>query len=281
MSGEENVASQLSAESVDGLGLHRQNIGSDERPRSFVEIGWALLLPLAIAAAIVGGWQLYVTTAHNVLVPTPASVASGFILALQSSSTWAKTGSSWISLAIGYSISAVAGITLGILLGWKRGIDKTLGVYVDLALVTPEIVLMPILLVAFGVTRTSVVMVIIMFSLPYVIMPIRNGVRAMPQAWLDLSRSFRATRIQTWRHIIIPGAREMIGAGLRIGLGHALTGLLVVELTLVALGIGQVIIADQSAYKFGAMFGYIVLVMCQVFVIMGAISFIELKSKFS
>lgn len=243
-------------------------------------VAWSLVLPAAVAAIVVAAWQLDVSTLHTSLVPTPTNVARGFWTSMTSSADWAESATSWLSLAIGYAISAVGGVAIGVLLGWKRGLDRTLGVYVDLAMVVPEIVMMPIILIALGVTRKAEVVVIIMFSAPYVIMPIRNGVRALPAAWIDLSMSLCATRRQLWRHVLLPGSREVIAAGLRIGLGHALTGLLVVELTLVSLGIGKVVTDYQSAYEFGPMFGYILLVMCQVFVIMGLISLVEAKSRY-
>lgn len=252
------------------------------RRRNFLaKYGWPVALPVGVAIVVVAAWQIYVATVNASLVPTPVTVAEGFWSAATTSGDWSATGRSWLSLAMGFGIAAVGGVILGLLLGWNRALDRSIGVYVDIALVMPEIVLMPIILIALGVTMRAEVAVIVLFSAPYVIMPIRNGVRSMPREWLDLYKSLCATRPQVWRHLLLPASREMIGTGLRIGLGHALTGLLIVELTLVALGIGNVVIGYQSAYDFGSMFGYILLVMCQVFLLMGLISLIEARSRYS
>lgn len=254
------------------------------QPHDSSEARWvravlAVALPLGIAGLIIGAWQIYVSRSNDALVPTPSNVAVGFIRSATTLNVWQKTGDSWVSLAIGYGIAIVIGVTMGLFLGHNRLADRTIGVYVDIALVTPEVVLMPIVLIALGVTRTAVVGVVVLFATPYIIMPIRSGIRAMPRIWFEVAQSLCASRRQVWRFILLPGARAVIATGLRLGLAHALSGLLVVELTLVALGIGQVIIIDKAEFAFGDMFGYIVLVMVQISAVMICISLLERKIK--
>lgn len=234
-----------------------------------------VVAPLAVLAVLLVVWSAYARSSGGSLFPTPTQVAVGFWDALTSGHVWSQTMVSWRSLVIGYVLSAVIGIALGLLLGSSRLTDRTLGVYLDIALVTPMIVMMPIVLIALGVTRTAEVVVVMFFSIPYVTLPIRNGVRAMPQLWFDLSRSLCASRLQVWRFILLPGARSVITHGLRLGLAHALSGLLVVEFTLVALGIGQVVLDAKAAFDFGSMIGYLLLVMAQVLVVMGALRLVD------
>ena len=175
-------------------------------------------------------------------------------------------------MALGYAISVVFGVLLGLLLGSSPRVDKILGIYLDIALVTPMIVMMPLVLIALGVTTTAEVVVVILFALPYVTLPIRDGVRTIPQLWFDLSNSLCATNRQKWRFILLPGARRAITDGLRLGLAHALSGLLIVELTLVSLGIGQVVVTYKAEFAFGSMIGYLGLLMAQILVVMTFIS---------
>jgi NitT/TauT family transport system permease protein len=231
-----------------------------------------VLAPLVVLALVVSAWQLYAQTLGGVLFPTPADTVSGFWESARSGSVWRKTAISWRSLAIGYGVSVVLGVTLGLLLGLNRRVDKVFGVFLDISIVTPMIVVMPIVLMALGINATAQVVVVIFFSMPYVTLPIRNGVRTMPQLWFDLSQMLCASRSQTWRYVVLPGARGAISNGLRLGLAHALTGLLVVEFTLVALGIGGVVLNYQAQFLFGQMFGYLFLVMAQIVILMTLIN---------
>lgn len=238
-----------------------------------------VLAPLAVLVVFVLIWSVYAHTAGGSLFPTPIQTVHGFWDSARSSTIWRQTALSWRSLAIGYGISVVGGILFGLLLGVSRPVDRILGIYLDIALVTPMIVMMPIVLIALGVTSTAEVVVVIFFSLPYVTLPIRNGVRSMPQLWFDLSASLCANRRQTWRHILLPGARRAIANGLRLGLAHALSGLLVVEFTLVALGIGQVVLTYKANFELGAMIGYVFLVMAQVLLVMTAITRLDREPR--
>lgn len=249
----------------------RARVGSPFR----VEVLVAVTAPLAVLAVILVIWSQYASSGGGNLFPTPTQVATGFWNALTSGHVWQQTMVSWRSLVIGYVLSVVIGIAFGLLLGSSRLADRILGVYLDIALVTPMIVMMPIVLIALGVNRTAEVVVVMFFAIPYVTLPIRNGVRAMPQLWFDLSRSLCASRRQTWQLILLPGARSVITHGLRLGLAHALSGLLVVEFTLVALGIGQVVLDAKAAFDFGSMIGYLLLVMAQVLIVMGALRLVD------
>lgn len=238
-----------------------------------------VLLPLAVLGAIAIAWTFYAATAEGHVFPTVSETVRGFWETLTSGADWRATLVSWRSLAIGYAVAAVAGIALGLLLGVSRIADRLFGVYLDLMLVVPMIVIMPIVLIALGVTAKAEVVVIIFFAVPYVALPTRTVVREMPQLWFDVFASLGANRARLWRYLLVPGSRAGIVHGLRLGLAHALSGLFVVELTLVALGVGNVILQYRGQFEFGKMIGYIGLLMLQVLVVMSLINRVDRSSE--
>lgn len=231
----------------------------------------AVVAPLCVLGVLLAAWAIYAAHSAGHLFPTVGSTVSGVGSAITSGSDWSATLRSWRTLAIGYGIAVALGIPLGLTLGRNRTVDRLLGTYLDIALVVPMIVLMPVVLLAIGITATAQVVVIVLFALPYVVLPIRNHVRRMPRVWLDLASTLGASKPQQWRFFLLPGARSGIILGLRLGLAHALSGLFIAELTLLSLGIGQVILADQSSFDFGPMIGYIVVVIAQVVIVMAAL----------
>jgi ABC-type nitrate/sulfonate/bicarbonate transport system permease component len=227
-----------------------------------------LLAPLVVLGVLLGAWAIYAAHSAGHLFPTVGETARGLGHSLVSGSDWSATLRSWRTLAIGYGIAVALGVPLGLTLGRSRNLDRLFGTYLDIALVVPMIVLMPVVLLAVGVTAKAQVVVIVLFALPYVVLPVRNHVRRLPRVWLDLASTLGASRIRLWRFVLFPGARSGIVLGLRLGLAHALSGLFIAELTLISLGIGQVILADQSNFDFGPMIGYIIIVMAQVVIVM-------------
>lgn len=242
---------------------------------------WTLpvVLPLLVLVVIVAAWSEYAHSNTGTLFPTPSATLSGFTDSLTSGSAWRETLRSWHSLVIGYAIAVAIGLVLGFVLGASRKVDRILGVYLDIALVTPMIVLMPVVLIALGVTARAEETVVVLFAAPYVILPIRTGVRAMPKMWFDLARSMCANRRQTWQMILLPGARSSVVHGLRLGLAHALTGLFVVEFTLVSIGIGNVVLTYKANFDYGGMIGYVLLVMAQVLIVMSLLTKLDRKGE--
>lgn len=236
-------------------------------------------LPLALLVAVIFGWWLWVHNTPGGLTPGPWDVAKGFWGVLQSGDAWSALAESDKSLAIGYAISVALGIPLGFLFGRSRFADRFLGPSIDIALVIPTVVVMPIVLVAVGINREAQIVIIVLFALPYVVVPIRSAVKSMPREWLEVAQVLCAKERQLWGHILLPGTRRSVATGLRLGLAHALTGLLVVEFTLVALGIGRIVLAYQTTFDFGKEFGYILLVMIQVFVFLGIIGLFERRGR--
>ncbi len=209
-----------------------------------------LVAPLCVLGVLLGAWAIYAAHSPGHLFPTVGSTVGGIGHSIVSGSEWSATLRSWRTLAIGYGIAVALGIPLGLTLGRSRTLDRLLGAYLDIALVVPMIVLMPVVLLAVGVTAKSQVVVIVLFALPYVVLPVRNHVRRLPRVWMDLAGTLGSSRAQLWRYILIPGSRSGIVLGLRLGLAHALSGLFIAELTLLSLGIGQVILNDQSNFDF-------------------------------
>lgn len=247
------------------------------KPRRGVALLPLVLWPALLLVVLVTGWALY-ASARGGFVPSPASVAKGFATVIQSPDAWSGLWVSNVSLIIGYLISVAIGIPLGLIAGSARWANRIISPCMDIAMLIPMVVVMPIVLVAAGLGRTSEVWVIILFAVPYIVVPIRTGVQTMPTEFSDVASAFSATWVQRWLYFLIPASRRSIATGLKLGLAHALTGLMVVELTLVALGIGRMVLTYQVHFMFGEMFAYVLLVALEVFVVIGLLSVIERKA---
>ncbi len=237
-----------------------------------------VLPPLVILVAIIIAWWVYTLVAGG-LTPTPPDVVVGFWRVLTSGSAWAGLAESNLSLAIGFAVSVVVGVPLGVLSGRSRWAERLLGPFVDLGMIVPMVVVMPIILIAFGLSRQAQIAVIVVFAVPYIVVPIRAGIHAIPRELLELADSLCATERQKWTSILVPGALRSIVTGLRLGLAHALTGMILVELTLIALGVGRVVLFYESQFMIAELFGYVLLVIAEVFVLIGVLSMLERRIR--
>lgn len=266
-----SVASRKSLRSRMGLGPgeSRRVLA---RPRGLAR---AVVPPLVVLAGVIGFWQIYVDQRGGALVPRPATFAQAVPKVFTSGAAWSALATSDLSLVMGYAIAVAIGVPSGLVMARNRFVDRLASPYLEMSIVVPMAVMMPVVLMALGLTRRAQVVVILIFALPFIVPATRTGARVIPTDWLDMARVFGAKEVTIWRRVLVPGAISSIVAGLRLGFAQALTGLVTVELTLIALGIGKQLIFYQSHFETAELFAFVLLLMVQSVVVMSALTIAE------
>lgn len=245
------------------------------RGRRVLDVTARIALPLVVLALLVIAWQSYASRAGNFLMPRPMRFVQAIPDVLTSGAAWSAIGTSDISLVIGYGLAVVVGIPVGLAMSRSRLLDRVLGPYLDIAIVVPMAVLMPVVLMALGLTRRAQVAVIVLFAVPFIVVATRDGARTLRREWTEMARVFGANEVQLWRRVLLPGSVGAIVAGLRLGFAQALTGLVTVELTLIALGIGKQIIVFRSHFQSAQLFAFVALLMVQSVLFLGVLRLLE------
>jgi ABC-type nitrate/sulfonate/bicarbonate transport system permease component len=232
-------------------------------------------LPLAALALLVAAWQSYASRSGNFLMPRPVRFVRAIPDVLGSGEAWQALGTSDVSLILGYGIAVLAGVPLGLAMARSRVVNRVMGPYLDIAIVVPMAVMMPVVLMALGLTRRAQVAVIVLFAVPFIVVATRDGARTLRAEWTEMARVFGAGELQLWRRVLLPGSVGAIVAGLRLGFAQALTGLVTVELTLIALGIGKQMIVYQSHFQSAQLFVFVALLMAQSVAFLGVLRLLE------
>lgn len=131
---------------------------------------------------------------------------------------------------VGYAAAAVVGIILGMIIGSNKYADYVLGIYVNALFVTSLEALLPFLIILFGVRFEFRVAVVFLFSLFYIIINTASGVRSVGADLHETAAAFCTPPLKKFTKIVLPAAMPYIIAGLRLGLGHAVKGMIIAEL---------------------------------------------------
>ena len=75
------------------------------------------------------------------------------------------------------------------------------------------------------------------------------SVRAVDPVLLEMAASCGVGRLRLLSDVILPAAVPGIMSGIRIGLGQALIGMVVAELTIVGVGVGSLIVELQGRFR--------------------------------
>ena len=233
-------------------------------------------LRLSVFAVVVGAWEVFLGISQNFLLPRSSEIASGLVHLLFSDARfWPALYISNQALLLGYAVSLAVGIPLGLTAGRLRWLDRALNPYIGVLLAMPVAPLIPIVIIALGLGLASRVFIVVLFAVVFITVNTRAGVRGVDPCLIEMAKSFGARESQIWRRIVIPGASPAIFAGMRIGLGRAITGMVMVELILVASGLGRLLLEFSGRMQSDLVFATVIAVIIEALALLAAMQALE------
>jgi ABC-type nitrate/sulfonate/bicarbonate transport system permease component len=209
-------------------------------------------------------WQLVANARiYSILfLPGPWDVAQAFVKLFQTDDIWVDIATSGTEMGIGYGMAIVIGLVLGLLMGWYTRFQFALDPFVNFFYSTPRIVLIPLFILWWGIEMQPKIAVIFLGALFPIIINTMAGVRNTEAALLRVARSFGASDALIFRRVVLPGSVPFILTGFRLGIGHALTGVVVAELIAAKHGVGQLIAISSQTFQTPKMLAGVILIAC-------------------
>lgn len=213
-------------------------------------VGTVSVLAFVVLWEYVGGSglvnPLFTSSPSRILKEAIAFAATGLFVS--------NIETSLFELLIGFIAAAVIAIPVSIVAGWSRIAYALLNPYIGIGYVMPRIALVPLITLWFGIGLSAkVVLVVIMVVFPVMIVVI-EGVRKVDADLIRLARAFGAGSGQIFRTIILPASVPYIIAGLKIGYGLGVVGIVVGELYGSTSGLGFLLVSAGAVYNTDLMF---------------------------
>jgi NitT/TauT family transport system permease protein len=184
---------------------------------------------------------------------------------------------SLLNLVIGFSVSAVVGIGLGMLMGAYRKVDMALDVYVYALLTAPTLVFAPIFFALFGLSRITIVLVVVFYSVFIIIVNTAAAIRGVSPSLIEMGRSFCATDRQLFLKIILPAAMPLTMAGLRLAMGRAVKGMINGEMFIAAVGLGAVVINAGRRFDAAAVLAVLLVIVAVAMVSVKVVQLVDAR----
>jgi NitT/TauT family transport system permease protein len=120
--------------------------------------------------------------------------------------------------------------------------------------------LIPIVLLVFGLGRTSVAVVIVIYALPSMSVNTFAAVRSVDPDLRAMARSFGAGRWLTVRRVVMPAAMGLVLAGVRIATGRSIKAVIIAEQVVGLIGLGGLIQRLGGAFAVEQLYAVILFV---------------------
>jgi nitrate/nitrite transport system permease protein len=141
-------------------------------------------------------------------------------------------------VAIGFSLAAVVGIGLGILVGASRLMYDSLDPIFQVLRTIPPLAWLPIALAALRESNPSAIFVIFITAIWPIIINTMVGVQQIPQDYRNVSRVLQLSKIEYFFNVLFPASVPYIFTGLRIGIGLSWLAIVAAEMLVGGVGIG-------------------------------------------
>lgn len=198
---------------------------------------------LIFFAFILIGWQSLSWSGifPEYVFPSPLNVVQTLVRGFQNGTFVVGIISSMQRLLVGYGISAVIGLALGLAIGRIRLLDETIGSLVLGLQALPSICWLPLALLWFGLSETAMLFVVVMGALLSITLSTEDGVKNTPPLYLRAARNLGARGWKLYALVVLPAALPAILTGMKLGWSFAWRSLMAAELLYVSLGLGQLL----------------------------------------
>jgi ABC-type nitrate/sulfonate/bicarbonate transport system permease component len=226
-----------------------------------------------VAGAVVLALQIASMFAPSYIAPPPAAIVERMWASLTVDPL--QIGVTLVRLAAALAFALIVGTAIGIVIGtiaWIRPYLRAL-VVID----TGISALSWMLLAAFWFKNPEIriFFILAVLLLPFYALSVYDGIRAIPKDWVEMCESFRPSRGQVLRYLILPHIASYILATTKTVVGYATRMVIFAELIGSAVGIGAQMGLAQANFDIAAVIGWTVLLVVLNLFLQWAINLVE------
>ncbi len=218
---------------------------------------WLLLARLKI-------WPPYI-------FPAPKGVFEALWAGFADHSFWIAISISMKRMLLGYGLSVVLGMVLGLGVASNKFLEETMGGLLVSLQSLPSICWLPLAVLWFGLTEKAILFVVVMGSLLSVTIAMETGRQQMPKIYTMAGRNLGARGFRLFWHVLLPASLPYIVSGLKQGWAFAWRSLISGEMIFVSLGLGQLLMTGRDLNDMSQVIAVMMLIVAIGYVIDGLV----------
>jgi NitT/TauT family transport system permease protein len=168
---------------------------------------------------------------------------------------------------IGFITGSVAGIAVGMLMGWRDNFHKALHPIISLFYPIPALGWLPLLMLWIGINELLPIAIIFICSFFPVLYNTVTGIRNVDKEYIQVARTLGASDAKILATVVMPLALPNIFTGLRLEAGMAWRVIIAAEMVAIPTGIGALMMKAESLIRIDIIIVCLIVlaVMCLVF----------------
>ncbi|MBZ5571468.1 MAG: ABC transporter permease [Acidobacteriia bacterium] len=227
-------------------------------------IFYSVLVGIWVILAKLKVWPPYV-------FPTPQGVVESLRAGFADHSFWIAIMVSMKRMLLGYSLSVVLGMILGLGVASNKFLEETMGGLLVSLQSLPSICWLPLAVLWFGLSEKAILFVVVMGSLLSVTIAMETGRQQMPKIYGMAGRNLGARGFPLFWHVLLPASLPYIVSGLKQGWAFAWRSLISGEMIFVSLGLGQLLMMGRDLNDMSQVIAVMILIVAIGYIVDGLV----------
>jgi len=225
-------------------------------PKTEIPRADSVVVSIAVWVAVLAVWAglTYGGVMSEIFLPTPGAVIGAFGRLVGNGTLAQHVGASLEVVLLGFVISSVVAVPLGLMMGSFRVVQAALEPLVNFIRYLPVTSFVPLFILWIGIGIEERVTVIVFGTFFQQLVMIADVTRAVPRDLLNASYTLGASRREVLLHVLAPASLPGILDTLRITMGWAWTYLVVAELVAASSGLGYISMKAMRGFQVDVIF---------------------------
>jgi NitT/TauT family transport system permease protein len=187
-------------------------------------------------------------------LPPPSAIARAFVTTIRSGELPRQLGQTAGVLCVGFTLAIISGMAVGTAMGMLPTLRRILNPYVNAFYAMPTVALVPLVILWLGLGFEAKVFLTWLVAIFPVIINAQIGVASVSPDFIETARAFGCNRWQVFRRVVLHAAVPFFIAGIRLGLGRALVGVVVAEMFTALAGLGYMLVLYGNTFRTAELF---------------------------
>jgi ABC-type nitrate/sulfonate/bicarbonate transport system permease component len=220
-----------------------------------------LLLVLVLLAL----WEIFtrLSSVSAILIAPPSAILWQMVqILIRASNVPDFYANAWLTIGeilIAYGLAALLGVLAGIAVAGSKVIGDAFEPILLVLYAVPKIILYPVIVLMIGTGPGTKIVFGILVGIFVIIFNTAAGLRQVEPNYVRLAHSLGYGKAKIFFKVELPAAAQTILAGLRLGFGYTIIGVLTGELLLVNAGLGYLIDWASVNYYTAQLYALIVI----------------------
>ena len=252
-----------------GYKLYKRNL--------FINNILVIFCQILILVFIIGIWQILANkeVINTFIMSSPKKIVDTIVSLHNSGDLYNHIFITIFETVISFILGSLIGTVIAIILWWNGFLYKVFDPYLTIINSLPKVALGPIIIIISGANIKSIILMSLLISVIITIIGVYNGFANTDKSKINLLKSFKATKLQILKYVILPNSYMTIISSMKINISMSLIGVIMGEFLVSKEGIGYLIMYGSQVFNLNLVISGIIILMIVSYVMYLVVSMLE------